>query len=272
MSGMNETIVDRPTFEKLCNLVYKQSGILLKEGKESLVAARLGKRIRELGLGSLKEYLHRITTTEDDAEITLLLDSISTNVTSFFREPIHFEFLRDRYREWLNQGQTRFRFWSAASSTGEEPYSLAMTLLNETLVHDLRILATDISTRVLQRCIKGIYEGSKVSTVPPLLRERYFHRSGRPGETTYQVSSELQRVLLFKRLNLSKPPFPMKGPLDAILIRNVMIYFDKPTRQALLREAKRLLRPGGYLIIGHSDSLMDLDHSFRMIRPSIYQS
>jgi chemotaxis protein methyltransferase CheR len=260
-------------FEEFRELVYKTSGITLGDGKESLVSARLGKRMRALGIPDFRAYLDWVQCEDGSGERVHMLDAISTNVTSFFREPEHFDFIRDRMAEWTREGRRRFRFWSAASSSGEEPYTLAMTLAECGLPADadLRILATDISTRILEAAQSGVYPGSKLDGLPPGYASRHFQRSGGTGRDLYQVRPELRDLVLFRRLNLSAPPFPMKGPMDVILVRNVMIYFDNAVRRGLVEECHRLLRPGGYLLVGHAESLAGVVGEFKCIRPSIYQ-
>ncbi len=264
--------MDKATFDKFRKIVYDKSGISLRPGKDALVRARVGKRMRKLDISDHRKYLRYLLGDTSGTELVHLIDAISTNVTSFFREAHHFEFLTQAFKGWLAAGQSRFRFWSAASSTGEEPYSLAMTLLEAIDGHhgDLRILATDISTRVLDVCRAGVYDEKKLDTVPRLLRARYFENRPSDGSEGCRVKDILKRVLVFERINLSAPPYPMRGPLDTIFCRNVMIYFDRPVREKFLAEAHRLLKPGGYLMVGHSENLTGLTHGFQVVKPSIY--
>jgi len=264
--------LDKRTFEKFRRLVYDKSGISLGEQKEALVAARIGKRMRTLNMESFDAYLKFVTRDESGEEVVHLIDAISTNVTGFFREPEHFDFLAKVLAKWRDSGQTRFRIWSAAGSTGEEPFTLAMVML-ETLgsrASNVRILATDISTQVLERCRVGAYKKERLAAVPSAMRDRYFVRAGNRHSPHYVAKEELRRILLFKRLNLSTPPFPMRGPLDCVFCRNVMIYFDNEVRGKLLAEIYRLLKPGGYLMVGHAESLTGMVSDFKTVRPSIY--
>lgn len=264
--------MDRRLFDKLRSIIYEKSGIALHEGKEALVCARLRKRMRVLGIQDYREYVSRVSNDEDGAETIGLIDAISTNVTSFFREPVHFDFLGKAMSDWLKAGKKRFRFWSAACASGEEPYSIAMTLL-ETVKDqcvDMRILATDISTQALEKGMRGAYEEQKISPVPPHLRTRYFERLKSQNGAFFAVTETLAKPILFRRLNLSATPFPMSGPMDAIFCRNVLIYFDQKTRRNLLDEAYRLLKKGGYLMVGHAESLTGMISDFRPVRPSIY--
>ncbi len=263
--------MDQKTFDRFRELVYAHSGIALSDGKESLVSARVGKRMRALGLSDFKEYLDRLQADKSGEETIQLLDAISTNVTSFFRESEHFDFVADACAQWMREGQLRFRFWSAASSTGEEPYSLSMTLLETfgSVVSDWKILATDISTRVLRKAQEGLYKPDALKTVSNAYRDRYF-REVRGAEPCFQVKEAVRAPVVYRRLNLSTPPFSMKGPLDVVFCRNVMIYFDNDVRGRLLAEISRLLKPGGYLMVGHAESLTGLMCNLKAVRPSIY--
>ncbi len=263
------TTMHEDTFNTIREIVYEQSGISLGPRKEALVCARVSKRMRTLGIATYEQYLHYLD--ENPSETVGLLDAVSTNVTSFFREPHHFELIADDVTAWYEQGQRRFRFWCAACSTGEEPYSLSM-VLQETLPNldvDLRILATDISTEALHSCELAAYEERKMAPVPQDLRDRWFKY--RKDTAMWHAKPQLTKPVVFRRMNLSAPPFPMKGPLDAIFCRNVMIYFDDTVRMRLLDEAHRLLKPGGLLIVGHAESLAGMISDFAYVRPSVYR-
>jgi len=272
-NGEGRRAMNLQAYDRLRTLIYDQSGIRLGDGKMSMVSARIAKRLRALQIDSELDYVEYVEQTMD-TELVHLLDVISTNVTSFFREPHHFDFIKSTVGKWVDQGQKRFRFWSAASSTGEEPYTLAMTLQevmrDRGCKPDTRILATDISTRVLTHAMRGVYNAKAVQAIDRGLQNRYF-TTAEEGDDVYEVSQDLREMIHFHRLNLSKPPFPMKGPMDIILCRNVMIYFDNPVRDRLISEFHRLLRPDGYLIVGHAESLSRNGDKFTNCGPSIYQ-
>ena len=260
-------------FKTLCRLVYDESGIRIKEGKQLMVSARLAARLRALELEDEEAYLRYLESNLDE-ELVQLLDVISTNVTHFFREAEHFEFLRRHLERRLQAGEKRIRIWCAASSTGEEPYSLAMTVA-ETLTAcgreaDVRILATDISTRVLETASRGEYAGEALEPVPKALRLRHFDPLRTDAGLRYRVKPALRRMLVFKRLNLAVPPFPMKGPMDAIFCRNVMIYFDDAVRDPLIDEFRRLLAADGLLVVGKSESLTRNTEGLERVGPSVY--
>jgi chemotaxis protein methyltransferase CheR len=260
-------------FSEFRGLVYRACGITLGEGKEGLVSSRLGKRLRILGLPTFRAYLDLLAGGDGEEELVHLLDAISTNVTSFFRESVHFDLLGAEARAWHAAGQRRFRFWSAAASSGEEPYSLAITLAEAgvTAGSDVRILATDISTRILAAAGAGVYPEARLAGLPEGHVRRWFRAppGGEPGSR--EVRPEVRDLVRFHRLNLAEPPFPMRGPLDAILVRNVMIYFDDAVRSALVAECRRLLKPGGYLLVGHAESLGSRAEGFKCLKPSIYR-
>jgi chemotaxis protein methyltransferase CheR len=264
--------MEQETFQAFQQIAYRKAGIFLRPGKAALVQARLAKRLRELGLGSEREYLHRLQADEGD-ELVVFLDSISTNFTKFFREPDHFQTLQDWARAGLAAGQRRFRFWCAGCSSGEEPYTAAMVLDGVLEGRDWKILATDISTRVLTRAATAVYGEEELEPIPASYRSRYLEPAAPDGAGAprHAISRRLRERIVFRRLNLSVHPYPMNGPLDAVFCRNVMIYFDRPMRAGLVGEIERLLRPGAPLFIGHSETLNGIATRLRAERPSVYR-
>jgi chemotaxis protein methyltransferase CheR len=260
-------------FRKFCSVAYEKAGINLGEGKESLVTARVGKRMRALNIDNHREYYEYLTSDKTGTELTAFLDAISTNFTHFLREIDHFELLAKEVLRRTAAGQRSLTFWSAASSSGEEPYSMAVTILDAMDGKEIpfRILATDISTKVLGNAITGIYEAAKVEPLSRAQRAKYFiHRKGEGGGV-YEVKPEVKAHIMFKRINLSKPPFPMKGPFDMIFCRNVMIYFDREVRSRLINDLARLLAPDGLLVVGHSESLAGIGADLDTLSPSVYR-
>jgi chemotaxis protein methyltransferase CheR len=267
--------MDARTFKDFQAIAYQKAGIFLREGKIALVQARLARRLRELGLANERAYLERLRA-DGDEEVVLFLDAISTNFTRFFREPDHFETLRQSMQAARAAGQRKFRFWSAASSSGEEPYTMAMVLDPLLEGCDWRILATDISTRVLARAVTGSYGREEIEGIPPALLQQYLDQvagDGGDGDGggAWVVKDRLKQRVVYRRLNLAGRPYPMSGPLDAIFCRNVMIYFDRPMRAGVVAEFERLLRPGGLLYVGHAETLNGLATRFRAERPSVYR-
>ncbi|MCB9496080.1 MAG: methyltransferase domain-containing protein [Fibrobacteria bacterium] len=258
------------SYAALRDFIYATAGIQLGESKQALVLARVGQRLRALGLDDPDAYIREVLQHQDQEEIVHLLDAISTNFTSFFREEAHFHRLTGILRDWKSQGQKKFRIWCAAASTGEEPYTLSM-VCQEALgdFSDLKILCTDISTRVLETGRRGVYHLSKMDPVPPQSLQRWF---GPPDEESFvSAKPALRGPLSFARLNLAEVPYPMKGPFDVVFCRNVMIYFDVAGRTRFVTEAARLLRPGGFLFVGHAESVAGIAPGFRAVAPSVYQ-
>lgn len=259
-------------FERFRTLIYDESGIALNGQKQGLVASRLSKRLRELGLSSFSEYYDQLMRDPQREEFTRMLDLISTNKTDFFREPRHFDFLREEILPELTQ-EKRVRIWSSACSTGEEPYTIAMTLydgVSDPGQWDFKILATDLSTRVLAKAASGQYDEERVLEVPAEIVRRHFLRGRGNSEGLLKVKPHLAAMIQFRRLNLMDDRFPIKSPLDIIFCRNVMIYFDRPTQERLVNKFYHYLKPGGHLFIGHSESLQWVNHPFMSVAPTIY--
>jgi chemotaxis protein methyltransferase CheR len=264
--------MDAQTFKDFQAIAYQKAGIFLREGKAALVQARLAKRLRDLGLTTEREYLERLRA-DGGEEVVLFLDAISTNFTKFYREPDHFETLKESVLAAKAAGQHKFRFWSAASSSGEEPYTITMVLDPILEGCDWKLLATDISTRVLARAVAGVYTTEEIDGIPSAVAQRYLDRlpADESGEERWGVKDRLKQRITYRRLNLVSRPYPMKGPLDAIFCRNVMIYFDRPMRAGVVGEFERLIRPGSPLFIGHSETLNGIATRFRSERPSVYR-
>lgn len=262
-------------FDAFQRLAYRNAGIALRDGKSALVSARIARRMRELGFVDPKDYLEHLESDRDGGEMVRFLDAITTNFTSFFREPVHFEHLAREARQCAERGIKRVRVWCAAAATGEEPYTLAMTL-SEALKgtgSDYKILATDLSTRALGFAARAQYEDSRLAQVPEALRKRYFSlvtSREQPGKW-FNVLPELRERVVFGRLNLSTIPFPLRGEVDFVFCRNVMIYFDAPVRANLIEEIERLLKPGGLLFIAHSETLGGARRSFSVVSSSVYR-
>lgn len=264
-------------FQKISRLVYEQCGINLHDGKKELVKARLGKRLREGNFSSFSEYYQYVTTNEGQDELVMMIDSLSTNLTYFFREVAHFDKLRAVLPEMANGHQANRRglplqIWSAGCSSGEEPYSLAITvreILGEKNL-PVSILATDISTRVLQTAIRGVFPKERMKNVPDAIIRKYFQYGSGKWSGFFQVKKEIRDMVRFLRFNLMDPP-PADFVSDVIFCRNVMIYFDKPTQEMLVNRIHQILNKGGYFFVGHSESLTGLNHSFNYTEPSVYR-
>ncbi len=257
-------------FRRVAELAKQTAGLNLQHGKEGLVRARLARRLRALGLASFDDYLSLLSSEKSPVELKEMVDALTTNKTSFFREPQHFDYLRQKLLPAHAAAGTAPRMWSAGCSSGEEPVTLAVVLhecMPEALLRRSRILATDISARVLERAKDARYPAEQLAELPRDVVRRHFVPA--PGGATWQVAEPLRRMIHFARLNLMGE-WPMQGPFDAVFCRNVMIYFDKPTQGRLVRRFWDLLSPGGHLFVGHSESLTGLDHEFRYVQPAVY--
>jgi chemotaxis protein methyltransferase CheR len=264
MAGIIATIpIKDSEYQAIARFIYEKSGIALGDNKQELVKTRLGKRLRALGLATYREYFDVVSDPAQGEELMLMINAVSTNFTSFYRERQHFDFLErvalpDIVSRKEKEGGRRLRAWCAAASTGEEPYTLALTLLGflgEPLSWDVKVLCTDISTRVLAQAVNGVYDLDKVKMVAPVLLERYFVPQVNNGRREYEAGRELKDILVFRQLNLMDSVFPFKGPFDFISCRNVMIYFDPSTQERVVEKLLRCLAVGGYLLIGHSENL-----------------
>ena len=263
-------------FEALRQLVKQLTGINLSDQKRELVYGRLARRLRVLHLRTFAEY-RDLLASDGGREIGEFCNAITTNLTSFFRESHHFEYLRDQVLQPMVANRTasrRVRIWSAGCSTGEEAYSLAITVIEsipDLRTWDVKILATDLDSDVLAKAQRGIYAAERVRPLGPQRLSRFFaeRRGGREG-ATFEVKPELTSLITFKQLNLMHP-LPMKGPLDAIFCRNVVIYFDKDTQRELFSRIAQLQRPGNLLFLGHSESLFKVSESYTPIGKTVYR-
>lgn len=264
-------------FEKISKLVYELCGINLHEGKKELVKARLGKRLREGNYKSFRDYFLYVTTDEGKDELVAMIDSISTNLTSFYREESHFARLRVIVSSMLDKAGPRgfipkFNVWSAGCSTGEEPYTIAITIKEaaNTRQIDARIFATDISTKVLRVAEAGIYPEERVKKIATPVLGKYFQIGTGRSSGYYRLKKDIKDMVTFQRFNLMEA-FPSSANFDVIFCRNVMIYFDKPTQTRLVNKYYESLKKDGYFFVGHSESLTGLKHPFKYIEPSVYQ-
>ncbi len=249
-----EFLLTTADFHTIARMLHEETGIALHEGKATLLYSRLGKRLRALGMRDFRSYCELLGDPEESEERGKMIRALTTNVTKFFREPHHFDHLRDVVLPpLLRKAETgaRVRIWSAACSTGQEPYSLALTvlrLLPGAANLDVRVLATDIDTTVLEHARAGRYDAEALAMVPPELRTRWFERAG--GD--WQVGDALRRLVIFRPLNLIGT-WPMRGRFDVIMCRNVVIYFGEETQVEIWARFTPLIVPGGFLYIGHSE-------------------
>lgn len=263
-------------FRSLAQFAYEHAGIALADSKRNLVYSRLSRRLRALGLTTFREYREFLAANE--SELEAFINAISTNLTKFFREAHHFDHFRTHVagpfaRAGHSATGRRLRVWSAGCSTGEEPYTIAAVLKREIRDidrHDVRILATDIDTEVLARGARGEYPENSIDEVPEIYRDFFPTVGGEHEAATVVVEDEIRSLIAFRRLNLMEP-WPFNGPFDAIFCRNVMIYFDAATKSALVERFTQKIKPGGWLYIGHSESLIGSHPGLQLAGRTIYQ-
>ena len=278
VSGRREFPFERRHFDVIARLIHQLAGIHLAPHKVEMVYSRLARRLRDLRLPDFDAYCALLDSEAGAGEVGFLVNALTTNLTSFFREAHHFEHLEHVALPELrarNEGVTRprLRIWSAGCSSGQEPYTIAMVLaahMPELRRWDARILATDIDTHMVDTARHGVYAGDQATGIPTAIRDRFTRRVREDGESCLSMGEELRRLITFKPLNLLEP-WPMRGPFDAIFCRNVLIYFDRAGRTQVIENFARLLAPDGYLYLGHSESLYGVSTSFRQAGPTIYR-
>lgn len=264
-------------FSRFAKYITEELGIKMPDSKLTMVQSRLLRRVRELKLRSVEQYGEYFFSTSDSRERDQFINAITTNKTDFFREPEHFNFLVEKALPALTNGQhspVRLKVWSAGCSTGEEPYTLSMVLSEYSRLRrglDFMILATDVSTRVLEHARQGIYQETQIEPVPADLRTRYLMRSKDPKQRLVRILPELRQRVSFHRLNFMDEDYRVGDMFDVIFFRNVLIYFDRPTQERVVNKLCRNLLPGGYLFVGHSESLNGLDLRVESVQTSVYQ-
>ena len=268
------TLTDRD-FQTIRKMVYEHTGINLSEAKKDMVYSRLARRLRQLGLEKFSDYL-ALLDDADNVEIGNFINSVTTNLTSFFRENHHFEYLRDDLLPALmqkNAASRKIRIWSAGCSTGEEPYSIAMTVrevISESSGWDVKILATDLDTNVIATGSSGVYTEERINGLSNGLKQRWFLKGKGGSAGKVRVSPELQQIITFRQLNLMGE-WPFKNKFDIIFCRNVVIYFDKPTQSRLFDRYANNLDPEGHLFVGHSETLYKVSDRFKLLGKTIYR-
>ncbi len=274
----HDETISASDYTRLRGLIYGEAGIALGSSRKVMLEGRIRQRLKALAMDSYRDYCAYLFSDRGlKEELVHLINVVTTNKTDFFREPKHFEFLTSRFLpERARSGGSRrpLLAWSAGCSTGEEPYTLAMVLNEFGLANpgfSFRILATDISTVVLEEAKLGIYSTEAVEPVPQRLKVRYLMRGREPGSRRVRVVPELRRLVEFRRLNFIDSEYGIFDKFDAIFCRNVMIYFDRLTQQRILEKLTRCLRPGGYLFMGHAETLHELDLPVVQLAPALYR-
>jgi chemotaxis protein methyltransferase CheR len=278
--GLSRTAsLGRAEFARFQQLIYREAGIHLGESKQALLVGRLARRLRELGLRSYGAYWRLVGPGGDLAERARMIEAVCTHETHFFREPQHFEFLaRDLFPRWKAEAAARrrprqVRVWSAGCSSGEEPYSLAMSLLHHLPPEEgwkLEVVATDLSTRVLERARTGIWPLKKREEIPPAYLKRFMLKGRGAQEGMLAAGSEIRGLVDFRVLNLNDPEYDLTGRFDLIFCRNVLIYFDAVSRAAVVERLLDRLEPGGHFFLGHAESLSRVTGRARHVLPTVY--
>jgi chemotaxis protein methyltransferase CheR len=256
-------------FTWICEFIYARTGIVLKDGKQTLVVGRLGRRLALFGANSYTEYFEQLSDP-NGAETRVAVDLLTTNETYFFREAEHFDFLREEL-SGHHSGGDPVRVWSAASSSGEEAYSLAMTLADCLPRTPWEVLGTDISSRVVEKAKLGLYPIDAAGKIPVKLLKRYCLKGKGDLEGYLAIDRSLTANVRFTQLNLIEP-MPLLGKFDYIFLRNVMIYFDADTKQTLVSRLIPMMKPGGCFIVSHSETLNGIQQGLKLVRPSVYRS
>jgi len=257
-------------FDRVCKLIYEHAGIALSESKQELVYSRLSRRLRATGISNFSEYL-ALLESNNAAEWEEFANSLTTNLTSFFREAHHFPVLAEHLRAL--RGKHPIAIWCSAASTGEEPYTIAMTVL-DTLGRDasqVSIVATDLDTKVLTTARAGMYPADRIAKLPDDVVKRFFLRGTGEQAGMVRIQQELRDMVTFRQLNLLDNNWSVRAPLDAIFCRNVMIYFDKPTQLSILKKFAPLMRSNGLLFAGHSESFHNADEYFKLRGKTVYE-
>jgi chemotaxis protein methyltransferase CheR len=258
-------------FERVRRLIYARAGISLSSQKQEMVYSRLARRLRALDLDSFQTYLDLLERGGAEAEWEEFINSLTTNLTAFFREAHHFDILARHVPTWA--AKRRLRIWCTASSTGEEPYSLAMTLVEafSSWTPPAQIVATDLDTTVLGKADRGVYTADRIEKLGPERIRRFFLKGTGQNDGQVKVRRELRDLVTFERLNLLDPSWQVGGPFDAIFCRNVLIYFDKPTQRRIIERFRPMLHPDGLLFVGHSEGLYHCTDLFRSLGKTVYE-
>jgi chemotaxis protein methyltransferase CheR len=256
-------------FERVRTLIHRRAGIALAESKQEMVYSRLARRLRATGIRSFHDYLDSLENRPDNAEWEAFTNALTTNLTSFFREAHHFPILHDHARK----ARDPFLVWCSASSTGEEPYSIAMTLCEAmgSMTPPAHVIATDIDTNVLATASAGVYAMDRLDKMPAERARKFFLKGKGHHEGMVKVRPELRQMVTFKQLNLLADQWPVTGPFDAIFCRNVMIYFDKPTQGRILAKFAPLMKPDALLFAGHSENFLYVSDAFKLRGKTVYE-
>lgn len=275
--SMQKVKMKDSTFLKLSKFIYNNYGIQLPLSKKVMLESRLQRRLKANNFQSFDDYCEYLfTAVGQEKEVISMINVVSTNKTDFFREPLHFDFMTETLlpEAYENSTGELFKIWSSASSSGEEAYTIAMTMNEfnqDKKLMNYSILGTDISTDILEKAQKGIYDEQRIANIPLILKRKYFLRSKNRDKLTVRVIPELRKKVLFRRLNLMDQVYPVADEFDLVFCRNVLIYFDRQTQEKVVQKLCDKLKVGGYLFLGHSESLTSMDLPLKQIKPTIFK-
>ena len=280
LTEIYKTVMSNDDFKKLSSFIYREYGIKMPEVKKTMLQSRLHKRLRELNITSYKEYVDYLFSTEgQQSEVIHMIDMVSTNKTDFFREPVHFDFMHSDVLPELLYGEKpnrSIKIWSAGCSSGEEPYTIGMSihefaLQNPGLYFDYSILATDISTRVLKTAVEAIYKENRVEMLPLNIKKKYLLKSKDRTNPTVRIIPDIRRKITFQRLNFMDNYYQVPENFDIIFCRNVLIYFDRETQEKVINRLCTKLRPNGIFFLGHSESITNYNVPLKQLKPTIFR-
>jgi chemotaxis protein methyltransferase CheR len=280
LSEIYKAVMSSEDFKKLSSFIYQEYGIKMPEVKKTMLQSRLHKRLRELNMTSYKDYVNYVFSKEgQQSEIIHMIDMVSTNKTDFFREPVHFDYLHSNVLPEIiqsNRSTRNIKIWSAGCSSGEEPYTIAMSISefniqNPSMAFDFNILATDISTRVLKSAADAVYKEARVEVLPISLKKRYLLKSKDRLSPTVRIIPELRHKINFQRLNFMDNHYNVSDNFDIVFCRNVLIYFDRETQEKVINRLCSKLKPNGYFFLGHSESITNFNVPLKQLKPTIFR-
>jgi len=279
LSEIYKAVMSKDDFKRLSSFIYSEYGIKMPEVKKTMLQSRLHKRLRELNMTSYKDYVEYLFSKEgQQTEVIHMIDMVSTNKTDFFREPVHFDYLHSNVLPELLSGphpSRMIKIWSAGCSSGEEPYTIAMSVsefaANTGSLFDFNILATDISTRMLKQAVEGIYKEVRVDMLPMNFKKRYLLRSKDRINPTVRIIPDLRRKITYQRLNFMDDHYSINDSFDIIFCRNVLIYFDRDTQEQVISKLCTKLKPDGIFFLGHSESITNFNVPLQQLKPTIFR-
>ncbi len=265
-------------FKKIASFIEQNVGIKMPPEKKLMMQSRLNSRLKALGLSSFKEYIDYVfMQKDDDHELIMLIDAMTTNLTEFFREPQHFDYMRSTVLpEFASQGRTSIKLWSAGCSTGQEPYTLSIVMSeyirqNSSMLRGYSVLATDVSTKVLDKAYSAVYDMQAIAGIPKDIKYRYFLKGKNQTHPQVRLKQDIRNHVEFMRLNFMDDDFGFRDTMQIIFCRNVLIYFDKETQERVIKKFMNYLEPGGYLFLGHSETIFGMDLPLKTVAPTVFQ-